>query len=101
MGQDDQWIIQQCIQDGLPLPEKIANAPELLPGLEPYFEAFSRLSTCRQIGMGVGPIPWTAIVQYAALQELDQWHADMLIWCIEAMDAAYLNWSAERSKVKE
>ena len=43
----------------------IAQAPRLRPGLEPYWDAFWTLSTCRQMGMGPGPIPWLAVDRYA------------------------------------
>ena len=35
-----------------------------LTGLTWLWEAFQDLSSCRMIGMDVGPIPWTAIEAY-------------------------------------
>lgn len=98
VGSDQDWIIQQAAEQGIPLPDKIANRPTLGIGLEMYMDAFNRLSTCRQLGMGVGPIPWTAIGLYAVQAELDTDHTDKLYYYIEAMDAAFLKWSADRNK---
>lgn len=55
-----------------------------------YWEAFNELSTERQIGMGVGPIPRSAIKAYAdefgiAGDDYDPFHR-----IIRTMDNAYL-----------
>lgn len=63
-----------------------------------YMTAFHRLSTCRQVGMGLGPIPWNSIGEYATMQELDQEHTEALYYFIERMDAAFLDWSSKQSK---
>lgn len=101
MTDNEDWIIEQAAQQGFPLPDKIANAPELLPGLEMYLTAFNRLSTCRQIGMSIGPIPWTAIGVYADQMEFDEEHRDLLYFFIESLDIAFLNWSAKKNEKKD
>lgn len=58
----------------------------MLPGLELYLNAFWDLNSCRQIGMDVGPIPWTAIQKYAIMLfdspvEIEEFHI-----IIRAMD---------------
>ncbi len=98
MKDNEDWVIEQALQQGIPLPEKIANAPELKSGLDIYLTAFNRLSTCRSIGMGLGPIPWICIGQYADVQELDQDHRDALYYHIEQMDSAFLKWSSDQNK---
>lgn len=35
-----------------------------ISGLEYYWEAWRELSTCRPVGMGLGPIPFTAMKEY-------------------------------------
>lgn len=85
----------------MPLPDRIASAPILLPGLEMYLTAFNRLSTCRQIGMGVGPIPWTAIGVYADQEELDEEHRSDLYYFVERLDCEFLSWSAKKSEKKD
>lgn len=66
------------------------NAPSLVPGLDFYFAAFNELTTCRAVGMGAGPIPWTAIQEYADRQELDGEDRACLLYLVRAMDNAYL-----------
>jgi hypothetical protein len=55
-----------------------------------YWEAFSDLSTERQIGMALGPIPRSAITAYAAENELYGDAADQFVMIIRAVDADYL-----------
>ncbi len=101
MSDNEDWVIEQARQHGMPLPEKIKNAPSLLPGLELYLVAFNRLSTCRSIGMSLGPIPYTAIGVYADQEELDEHHRNELYFHIERLDAAFLNWSAKQNERKD
>lgn len=61
-------------------------------GLEMYFGAFLDLTSCRAIGMGLGPIPWTAINQYARAYDYSDEQEDDLQFYITRMDHAYLEW---------
>jgi hypothetical protein len=61
----EQRIIEAAVRRRQPLPDVIANAPEIHMGLEAYYEAFMDLSTSRGVGMALGPIPWTAVDRYA------------------------------------
>ena len=63
-----------------------------MSGDEFYFKAFWDLSTCRQIGMGQGPIPWDKMIEYGHVAGLDDDMTDVLVGVIRAMDAAYLKW---------
>lgn len=97
-GPHEQDLIKLCIQQKRPLPDFIANAPELKPGLEFYIEAFWELHTCRSIGMDVGPIPWTAVQTYGTIhldtaQEIFELH-----YLIRAMDHKYQEVRAEQHK---
>jgi len=76
----------------------IRDAPELMPGLQLYTRAFRELSTCRQIGMGIGPIPWTAVNDWINQNDLTQDQAETLRHHIQAMDQAYLEWVNKSSK---
>ena len=58
--------------------------------------AFGELSTCRQVGMGVGPIPLTAIQHYADRHEL----GELFIKQILDMDRQYLIDTAPKQKKK-
>lgn len=90
-GRDEKDIIKQCVARKLPLPNKIANAPQLLQGLELFYIAFMDLNSCRSMGFGEGPIPWTAIRQMAdeELGLVEEQRSD-LFFHIAKMDSAYL-----------
>lgn len=67
----------------------MANAPELRPELQMFWEAFEELSTCRgYIGFSglPGPIPWTAIERYASKHGFVREHFDDLVTIIRAVD---------------
>lgn len=80
------------------LPAVMADAPYLHESLEFHYRAFWQLSTCRQIGMAVGPIPWQAVNDYALRHGI--WDADFEHFeaCIEGMDAAYLKWQEAKQE---
>jgi len=85
---------------GLDPPDWYMERPELERGHEFFLEAFWQLSTCRQVGLGVGPIPWTACYQYGLAHNLD---CDMLVVfprIMMRMDEAYLDWSAREMERK-
>lgn len=96
----EQFVIKECLAWGKPLPEKIRNAPELDPSLRIYSRAFKQLSSCRQLGMGIGPIPWTAVVEYAKIYQLSQEQTDALHFHVERMDGAYLDWVNKKTTNK-
>lgn len=52
-------------EEGREPPAEFFNQPEIWPDLVPIWNAFFDLSTERQIGMGIGPIPFSAIRTYA------------------------------------
>lgn len=53
-----------------------------------YIEAFRELSTTRSSAFGIGPIPFTAIVEYAKIYEVDDF--DDFMYFIRSMDSEYL-----------
>lgn len=88
------------MRNKLPIPLTIANPPEVLPGLEPYYQAFLELSTCRSVGFGVGPIPWTAIDAYARRSQLFDEDFDYFHGLIKRLDSAYIKYSDEKADQK-
>lgn len=62
--------------------------PEILEGFGGWYEDFWRLSTERQIGMGVGPIPASAIDGHVMGWSYED--AAMFEHCIREMDGVYL-----------
>lgn len=62
--------------------------PELMMGFDGWVADFFELSSDRQIGMGVGPIPASSIDRHTATWDHDD--ADMFRTCIRAMDGVYM-----------
>lgn len=85
---------------GMPLPDRIQNAPELNLGSELFYAGFLELTSCRQIGMGLGPIPLLSILEYCVINEIDGEQREDFIWFIQRLDSKYLEWSKSRAKSK-
>jgi hypothetical protein len=96
----EQRIIQQCTREGLPLPKKIANAPQLGLGLELYYDAFLELNSCRASGWGLMPIPWSAIRDYAETFDLDEEQFEDLYYYVRVMDTEFMKWHATHPGTK-
>lgn len=98
-GPTEKFIIQQCVQQRLPLPEKIANAPELLLGLDFYYLAFMDLTSCRGTGyMTEGPISWLSIKQWADEHQVEGEQREDLFYHVQSLDAVYLDFKAKKLK---
>lgn len=80
------------MREGLPLPEKIKNAPEVETGLDLYIQGFFDLNTSRTIGMEEGPIPWSAIDGYCNSLELEDDQREDMFFFIRKLDSAYLDY---------
>lgn len=72
----------------------------LCDGDEFYLSAFWELSTTRQFGMGVGPIPWNRMVQYAQFHELEEDVARAFVQVMREMDGVYLEWERQEEEHK-
>lgn len=59
-----------------------------MDGFGGWYDDFWRLSTERQIGMGVGPIPASAIDRHVAGWGYED--AELFEFCIRRMDGVYL-----------
>jgi len=98
-GPTERFIIQQCFQQKLPLPDRIKNAPELLLGLEIFYMAFMDLTSCRGQGYGTeGPISWLSINEYCVIHGIIGEQRDDLIYHVQKMDEAYLKFKAKKLK---
>ena len=82
--------MEQCLREGSPLPDKIANAPDLIQGLELFYIAFMSLSNSRQFGMGVGPIPWNVIHDYCVANNLTEEQEEEMHHHIREMDSVFI-----------
>ncbi len=99
-GPVEKKIIAQCQREQLPLPSKIANAPELYLGLEFVYDAFAELNSCRTHGMSEGPIPWTAMNTYCGVYGVEGEAKQDFFYLVRALDNAYLDYQAEKQKKK-
>lgn len=91
-------ILLQCAREGLPLPERIQNAPELFMGNDIFFDAFWSLHVSRNIGMDIGPISWFDIRKYCLIHEYDEDLTESMHHIISGMDQAYLDWVREKRR---
>lgn len=80
------------------VPKQIEQAPQLILGLDLYFDAFAELSSCRSIGMAEGPIPWTAIRAWCDENEVVGEQREKTFRIVRAMDVAYLKWRSKKDK---
>ena len=97
-GPIEKKIIEQCVRDHLPLPEKIKNAPALLPGLELFYNAFAALSSCRNTGFGEGEIPWNVISEYCDRNGIYGDQRDDTFFFVKELDSEYLAYKEEKAK---
>ncbi len=67
-------------------------------GLEFYLDAFRELSTCRPAGLDLGAIPFTAVVEYSKVYELEDF--DDFFYIIRSMDNTFLKTMDEKSQNK-
>lgn len=89
--EDKRYSLESGIAKGRPLPKWALNEPENFPGDYFYITAFHELSTCRNSGMDIGPIPWITIVNYAQFKELEKGMIPCFVDIIMQMDQAYIN----------
>ena len=67
----------------------LANQPAIYPGNEWFFDAYMALDSCRNVGMGVGPIPWTAAREYGLEHEFPRDDRALLWAVIHKADTAF------------
>lgn len=94
----EQAIAKQAMQAGQPLPDRIANAPELEPGLQLYLQAFFDLDSERSHGSGITSIPWSSISNYAQAFDFDEEQTEDLYFFVRRLDSEHLKKLAEKQK---
>jgi len=99
-GETEQDIINMAVRQGKPLPDVIANAPELHDGQRFWYNAFLDLSTDRPVGFGEGPIPWSSIECYADAFRLRDLDREDLHFHVRSLDKAYLKFKADKASSK-
>lgn len=74
---------------------KVEDQEPNIDGLDFYLDAFSELSSCRPGGLDVQAIPFTAIVEYSTIYDIDDF--DEFAYLMRAMDNLYLKLSREEN----
>ena len=90
LGPIEQTIAKQAMRAGQPLPDRIANAPELKTGLNIYITAFFELDCERSHAMAPTAIPWRSIKEYAIAYDFDNEQTEDLMFFIRKMDTEHL-----------
>ncbi len=99
-GEQAQKVIARCQDTGQPVPPHILDRPYPLETWIWAWNAFHKLSSCRQIGMGFGGIPITAVYQYEERNGFDPEECYELECLLCAMDEKFLEIKAEEVKSK-
>lgn len=100
-GPTEKAIFERSMRYKLPLPEALKNAPSLHMGLEFYYNAFRHLSTCREMGMGIGRITYFMCTKYCRENDIEGDQREDFIVVILAMDETYLEYCDKQSKKKK
>jgi hypothetical protein len=103
------WIEQGPVQQSVSnsskrlrgkVPDKFLNEPEVRFGLELYYDAFWELDRDRSHGSGYTHIPWSSIIRYIEVYDLDEDQAERLQAHLKAMDNAYIKALADKQDAK-
>ena len=100
LGPIEQNIAKQAMRAGQPIPDRIANAPELEMGLQLYLQAFFDLDCERSHAMAPTAISWTSVQDYAKAFEFDEEQTEDLHFFIRRMDSEHLKRIATKIKNK-
>lgn len=84
---------EQLLPRGFIKPE---DAEPYLGPLDFYMDAFGELGTCRPAGLELTAIPFTAIIEYSRIYELDD--AEDFAFLMRRMDRTFLRLSGAKGK---
>ena len=87
-------------KQNMPVPDKIKNAPVLNMGLLFFWKAYQDLTSDRDVGMGVGPIPWLSMSEWGSRHRVRGDDFERLVYILRAMDATFMEHSGKKSKSK-
>lgn len=96
-GPVEGFLIDQARKNRQKVPQAIADAPVLAPGLQFYYDTFVTLSTDRSVGMGEGFIPWTAVEKFATRYSFSEDDLTLTWAILHAMDAEYLDYRNKKT----
>jgi hypothetical protein len=97
-GPTEQTLLKQALRLGEPIPDKIANAPELRLGLQLFIDAFFDLDSERTHGDNLALIPWRSIREYALAFDFDEEQTADLFYFVRKMDSDHLKRLAAKRK---
>lgn len=93
---EKRYVIEASEARGVDPPEFLRDVPLLLEHDQFYLDAFWQMSTCRQSGWSIGPIPWDAVVRFAEFVGLDTEMFPVFLSVTRALDSAFLEWMKKR-----
>lgn len=96
--QRDGHAAETLIERGVKPPDWYHEEPDLFPFADFYLDSFWELSTERQLGMSVGPIPASKRDEYAGKKGLVGYSAELFNLVIKALDAAFMNHTVEEQE---
>lgn len=76
----------------------IEEEPPLQRGDDFYLRAFTDLSSERQFGHAIGPIPWSKIVWYGERRNLDDPMMRVFEFVMRELDEAYLKFQRDEQQ---
>lgn len=82
------------------LPGWYLDRPDELRGDEFYIDAFFSLSTERQFGQCIGPIPWSKIIDYGILHGLNYTMLNVFHVVLRILDEGYLEWQRDDQRAR-
>jgi hypothetical protein len=87
-----------CVNLGQPIPDKLANPPQIADSIYFYLEAYFELDTERSKSMGTERIPFSRIVNYAKHVGLSHSECNDLISIIRLVDNGMIKYYNEKEK---
>lgn len=97
-GGEADKIVSAAIESGDNLPDELANPPSIPSELIFYWEAFCDLHSCRNNGMSVGCIPWSAVNEYARRYGISDYEFDDFNYVISKLDSEFIAWCDKKAK---
>ena len=93
-------IMQQALRLNAPLPDKIANTPDLELGLDFYLEIYLDLCSDKDVGFGEGPIPWSSMNEYAYRYDITGDDFERMVAIVRSADAEIVKHRQKDAKRK-
>ena len=101
MGKDEENLLTIAYRQNMPVSDKIQNAPELLPGLQFYVDAFNLLSSSRMaFDGGIGHIPYSEISKFCDDMRLGDEERGDVHFLLNEVDQFYVKWQTTKIRTK-